>query len=1093
MLQYYFSYTEVTANRQYFMKKLTIPVIFSNLNIRTKLLLVYAALFFITVTAGSLAVYLVAKGNIEQGVNQELENTTIAMRNMVRIAATTAIRTHLHGIASERLREVRHFHSLYKKGEFSEAEAKERAGKVLLREKIGKTGYIFVWDIRRAPVSIPLAVHPYIQDRDVADVDFVQAGAKLKNGFIEYDWKNPHEKEPRKKSMYLAYFAPWHWVIAAASYREEFLEQVNINDFRDLISPMKFGKSGYAFVIDISGTVILHPKLSGNFYDVRDADGKFFVREMCEKKNGTIIYSWKNPDDSSPRKKLTVFRYIPEYNWIVASSSYYDEFLKPLHELRNIILITALTVILFLFPLTIWLSSLITHQLTTLVKGFADGSSGNLSVRIKTDSRDEIGVLTGYFNSFMEKLETYNSSLHNEILEKDKTAEQLEIFRKFAEASGQGFFMTDMQGIITYVNPAMCSIIGYKSPDDLLGSNIFSYFESDFNDRLFSEIFPALKQYDTWMGELVIKTAQGGIIDVIQNVFLIRDNSGHSQLFATVITDITERKQSENIIHAQNERIQDQLIEMEIINQELVKTHERLVETNIDLSREKELLATTLRSIADGVITTNRDGHITLMNHTAETITGVVMDDVSGKHITTILELINEKNGEVYINPVTEALETGKISTPRGDPVLIDDKGSIKYVLATAAPIFDMDRTLAGAVLVIRDDTERHTMEKELVKSMKIESLGIFAGGLAHDFNNLLTSIMGNISLAGHLAKDDDKLSAILNDALNASLSARELTQQLLTFSRGGEPVISVESLGELLVRAIDFIMSGSGVRVLYDIPDDLWNVMIDRGQINQVVYNIALNARQAMPFSGVFSCMARNFEFSTGELPLVDGDYVKIDFADNGPGIPAEIIKNIFDPFFSTREKGSGLGLAIAYSVMHKHGGHISLESRLGAGSTFTIYIPASMENLTISPDKPIVKDFGKGRILLMDDDKAVADIAVRMLNHLGFEADWARDGAEALKLYSMADENGHPYRAVIMDLTVPGGMGGREAVGLLRENYPSAIVFVSSGYSNDPVMASYSEYGFDGVLSKPYLFEDLSEILLRHLSGNGNQIQGK
>jgi two-component system, cell cycle sensor histidine kinase and response regulator CckA len=592
-----------------------------------------------------------------------------------------------------------------------------------------------------------------------------------------------------------------------------------------------------------------------------------------------------------------------------------------------------------------------------------------------------------------------------------------------------------------------------------------------------------LKQKNTWSGELVIQTYSGRKIDVIQNIFLIRDNLGQARLFATVLTDITERKHTENIIKGQKERIQKQYVQLASRNQELVSTHKRLLESNLALSREKELIAITLRSIADGVITTDAHGRVILMNRTAEIITGIEPDNVAGKNVNELLELVSEKDGAVLENPAAMALKTGAVANPGVDALIVDGEGSPRYVVATAAPVYDAEKTLSGAVLVIRDVTERRKMEKELIKTMKIESLGVFAGGLAHDFNNLLMAVMGNISMASRLARDDEKLTAILNDALNASLSARELTQQLLTFSRGGEPLISLESLGELVVRATDFIMSGSDVQVNYDIPDNLWSGMVDRGQFNQVIYNIALNARQAMAGGGVLICSARNFTCRGCAFPIKTGHYIRIDITDSGPGMSPEVLKNIFDPFFSTKENGSGLGLAIAFSIVQKHGGHIFAESIPGNGSTFSIYLPASMEKAAAETSEPVAEGFGKGRILVMDDDRTVADIAMLMLDHLGFEADRAKDGTEALNCYAAAMEKGSPYRAVIMDLTIPGGMGGLEAVKALKTRDPGAVVFVSSGYSNDPVIADYHDYGFDDVLSKPYLYEDLARVLRRHL----------
>jgi signal transduction histidine kinase len=463
------------------MKNRKIFQMIRDLKIRTKLLLVYAVLLVITVTFGSLAVYLVVRGNIRQSVENELVNTTEALRNMVRAAATTAVKTHLRGIAEERLHDIEHMYLLVEEHKFTEAEARARISKMLRADVIGKTGYIFVWDVSRAPESIPLVVHPYIQGEDVAYVDFVQEAARLKNGYIEYDWKNPHEIDARKKSMHIAYFEPWDWVLAAASYREEFLDLVDINDFKDFIAPLKFAESGYSFILDINGNTVLHPFASGNFYDAKDGSGRYFIQEMCEKRNGIITYSLQNPGDGMPRRKLTVYRYIPEYEWIVASSSYLDEIYAPLKKLGFIILATALLSMAIMLPLMLWVSSLLTRQLTRLVKGFARGSSGDLSVRIEPGTTDEIGQLTRYFNAFMEELEKYHTSLRIEMNEKTRTAARLETFGKFAQAAGQGFFMTDLDGRITYANPAMSVITGWSAPEELIGKSIFDFMRTVSN------------------------------------------------------------------------------------------------------------------------------------------------------------------------------------------------------------------------------------------------------------------------------------------------------------------------------------------------------------------------------------------------------------------------------------------------------------------------------------------------------------------------------------------------------------------------------------------------------------------------------------
>ena len=262
---------------------------FYNLRIAYKLFLSYSAVFVLAVILGSMVIYSRVRNTIEFNIESELKNSTETILNMVQTSVAVSIKNHLRAMAEKNREIVEYFNGLYRQGLVTEEEAKSRAGAVLLNQTIGETGYIFVWDIRNAPQSIPLSVHPKIQGKDVAYVDFVQTGAKLKNGYMEYEWKNPGEDKARAKSMYLSYFEPWQWVVAASSYREEFNKLVNVDDFRDSIMSLRFGKTGYPYVIDTKGNIIIHPHLKGNLYDLMDAQGRLFIKEICTQKNGKII------------------------------------------------------------------------------------------------------------------------------------------------------------------------------------------------------------------------------------------------------------------------------------------------------------------------------------------------------------------------------------------------------------------------------------------------------------------------------------------------------------------------------------------------------------------------------------------------------------------------------------------------------------------------------------------------------------------------------------------------------------------------------------------------------------------------------------
>ncbi|MCJ7773707.1 MAG: ATP-binding protein, partial [Desulfobacterales bacterium] len=380
--------------------------------------------------------------------------------------------------------------------------------------------------------------------------------------------------------------------------------------------------------------------------------------------------------------------------------------------------------------------------------------------------------------------------------------------------------------------------------------------------------------------------------------------------------------------------------------------------------------------------------------------------------------------------------------------------------------------------------TDRKKMEEELLRSDKLESVGVLAGGIAHDFNNILTVIMGNISFAKDQVKSEDEIFELLTEAEAASTRAQTLTKQLLTFAKGGAPVKKIAQLKDVIKESALFVLRGSKSSYEFSITEDLWSVNVDVGQISQVINNMVINANQAMPEGGIIQVAAENFiiEDSHG-LPVKPGRYIKISITDQGVGIAEKHLSNIFDPYFTTKQKGSGLGLATTYSIIKKHNGHIIVESQLGVGTTFHIYLPASDKPVSEKEEITIIKGYGK--ILVMDDEAPLRKMVGRMLKNLGYESEVAKDGDEAIRMYKAAQESEKPYDAVILDLTIPGGMGGKEAVKRLLEIDPEIKAIVSSGYSDDPVLANFQEYGFKGMMPKPFESQSLGKVLHEVLKG--------
>jgi signal transduction histidine kinase/CheY-like chemotaxis protein len=403
-------------------------------------------------------------------------------------------------------------------------------------------------------------------------------------------------------------------------------------------------------------------------------------------------------------------------------------------------------------------------------------------------------------------------------------------------------------------------------------------------------------------------------------------------------------------------------------------------------------------------------------------------------------------------------------------------------LLVTASPLPGPDGEPEGAVVVAREVSAAAALERERARAQHLESLGVLAGGLAHDFNNLLTGIVGNLSLARRDLAPESRGYRRLQEAEDACFHARDLTRQLLTFAKGGEPIKRVFSLADNLGAWAGFALAGSNVRPRVEVAPGLPPVDADEGQIHQVVNNLVLNAQQAMPRGGTVGLRAEALTLGEGNgLPLAPGRYVRLTVADEGVGIPPEHLPKVFDPYFTTKQTGSGLGLSTAYSIVRRHGGHIGVRSELGRGTAFTVYLPAAAETPGAPEGREAPVPAGNGKVLVMDDEAMLRDLLAELLPELGYEARFAADGAEAVALYQEAQAEGRPFDAVLLDLTVPGGMGGREALGELRRLDPGVRAVASSGYAFDTGSPQDQGAGFVAAISKPYRPSDLAAVLAK------------
>ncbi|HEY3663756.1 MAG TPA: PAS domain S-box protein [Chthoniobacterales bacterium] len=617
-----------------------------------------------------------------------------------------------------------------------------------------------------------------------------------------------------------------------------------------------------------------------------------------------------------------------------------------------------------------------------------------------------------------------------------------------------GMITLDENGAIYAMNPAARKMFGYHASE---------FFGDDFTrlvPRCFDRETNAAPTECNWLhfatqtGRTILALAakRGGTTFPVE-ISLSETVVEESKYYIAMVRNITEQKRFEE-----------------------------------ELAAEKKSLAVTLSSIDDGVITTDLKGRIVICNAACENMTGWPASEAAGQPLKNVFRITREigrrKNGSP-VNGYRSEAET-ILFTAADRSTLIARDGAERIIEQTASPIRDAKNDLCGVVLVFRDITAKQRAEAEQRKAETLEQLGLLAGGIAHDFNNLLTAIIGNISLISMLIPPNDELNDRLNDARNASLRARDLAQQLLTFARGGTPVKKTASVANLIEETVSFSLRGSHSRSMLNIAPNLWSAEFDSGQISQVIANLSVNAEQAMPNGGTLHVDGDNFIAGAGGGPvpadLAPGEYIRIRVRDEGVGIPQDLLKQIFDPYFTTKPKGNGLGLATTYSIVKNHGGLITVESELHCGSTFTVYLPASprvepaaIESMPVSPESI----HGSGRILVVDDEEAIRALVEFTLSRFGYEVVGAESALQGIEFYRAGLNSGERFDLVILDLTLPGGMGGKEALRKLIEIDPMVTAIVSSGYAMDATMSRYEDFGFRGVIAKPYEAAQLSRVV--------------
>jgi len=815
----------------------------------------------------------------------------------------------------------------------------------------------------------------------------------------------------------------------------------------DILKSIRFEEgSGYYFITRLDGVAVLFPGKSvlegHNISALQDTRGQYITKDMIEiirrSGEGFYEYYWTKPHEDDEKFKRISFikRFIP-FNWLIGAGLYIDDIEKQIKA--N--LLSDISRIRFGKEGYIFVNRF---------NGDALVSNGKLFAGTKK--------LWEVFDENPEKMKAIFKKEYNTALKPEGDF----IYYSFIKLSDS-----------SKESPKASFIFGIPEWRWVVGAGVYlddvetaiNLLETKLNTQIKAKV-------------LYFTLVTAGIIAL--SLFLFNRLNRRLKNDLNLFISFFNRAAFSNEPFDQSSVQFDELVRMaEDANQMLAGR----IQVEQALRKSEANFRGLVESSADLIWEIDKEGVYTYVSPQVEPMLGYKPDEVIGK---TAFDLMPPDEAQ-RIRKIFKRLIKKGVSVTALENVNLHKDGRRIILETSGVPVFDDSRQVEGYRGVNRDITERKRAEEELQQMLKLKSVGTLAGGIAHDFNNILMGVFGNISLAEETLPAGHPAFERLKKAGSSMNRAIFLTKQLLTFSKGGAPLIENISLDSLITEIVCFDLSGSNVKPILEKTDDLWLAQVDKGQIQQVFSNLTINARQAMPNDGKLFISLENVTVAKNTVPhLGPGNYIRITVTDEGTGIDRKHLNRIFDPYFTTKETGSGLGLASVYSIINKHGGTIQVDSEPGKGTTFTLYLPASAAKKP--PDKKRPENrrpMGKetARILIMDDEEMILSVLTQMLERNGYFVKTVEEGRRAIQVYKQALEDGNPFDVIIMDITVPGGVGGKEAIRDILKINPGARVIATSGYANDPIMADYTEYGFSGIISKPYTKNKLIEVLDRIL----------
>jgi PAS domain S-box-containing protein len=712
-----------------------------------------------------------------------------------------------------------------------------------------------------------------------------------------------------------------------------------------------------------------------------------------------------------------------------------DIYLQGREAVAKMLLILVLTWIVFTILIIYFMNKVIVKPVFTISNEVIDiGNSNNFSKRITVKSNDELGQLASSVNLMISNLElSYKNLRKSQIQYHDLFDGMLSgviLIEIITDHSGK---LEDF--LIKDINPA--------------SERLLNFHRSDIIRKKVRDIFTP--DEDAWLhryAQTVFRENKMHIEDYIACVdkyFEIIAYSTNQKFIAIIFQDISDRIKAEKL-----------------------------------LSKEKEHISLILQNIDDAVINTDTDGHVIYLNTAAENIIGNKLTNVIGSHINKLFTIKDARTMQEVENPINRVTKTIQAVTLEQDILLVTRNGQDKHIQCIATPIIENDNNFTGALLTLRDITEKRQLENELYKIRHIESLGVLASGIAHDFNNLLSGIFGYIELAKTNINNGKKASGYLVKAEKAYMRAGDLAGKLITFAKGGAPNKKRTVINQLLKDTATINFAGSNIKSEFIFDKDIWMCEVDTGQFSEALTNLMINAKQSMPKGGTVKFCTENLvlEKQSG-IPLDKGLYIKILISDSATGIESSVADQLLDPYFATKEDNQGFGLSIAFTIIQRHSGYLTVNANPIEGNSFTIYLPAIKSEPSENSDIPVEIHRGKGTILLMDDEEYMLDMVSTMLEESGYKVFPCQNGNEALTIYNKSIEENIEFNGAILDLTIRGGLSGKDTAEQLLKINPDLPIIAYSGYSVDPIIASPTQYGFKAALKKPFTFIELREYV--------------